>query len=195
MNPIRSINRRFLLNGLLLVAVLAVVWWLADSDAPVEQKPDVQGARQLDYYLRDAQATAMGLDGKPLRTLYSSRVEHFLDDDTSELAAPLLTIHQGQEPPWEIRSESGRVSADGELIFLAGEVKITRKAAEGIRPIELDTQNVRIQPQQDYAETDEKVRVRSYDDWLNATGMRAWFRQPAKIKLLNDVTSFYAPPS
>lgn len=185
--------RHPLVLALILVAVGGLSWWLA-SAPPAEEDARLGEQRPIDYYLRGLQATTMDPQGQPARTLQAAEIKHFTDDDTTELTRPQLTVHQGEQPPWEIEAEHGWVSADGELILLSGQVDISRAAAPGIKPLQLQTRNLRVQPRQDYAETDEKVRVRSNSDRLDATGMQAWFRQPSRIKFLADVKGLYAPP-
>jgi lipopolysaccharide export system protein LptC len=136
----------------------------------------------------------MGPDGKPARTLRAAHVKHFQDDDTIELVEPELIVFQGEAPPWKVRAESGWVSADGSLVLLNDQVTIEREAGENTQPVTIHTRNLRVQPREDYAETDEQVRVRSHRDQIDATGMQAWLRQPSRIKFLADVKGFYAPP-
>lgn len=152
------------------------------------------GERQVDYYLRGLSTTTMGPNGKPARTLSAEHVRHFSDDDTTELKKPRLAIHQGEFPAWEVYSASGWISADGDLVLLDGDVRIDRAEGADNKPLHIRTSNLRVQPRQDYAETDEQVSVRSDQDWIDATGMQAWLRQPSRIKFLADVKGFYAPP-
>ena len=180
---------------LALVIVLAAgTWWLGSVESP-RQEPAATPSppREVDYFIRGLDATEMSLTGLPARTLNARELRHFPTDDTTELLQPRLSIHQQDGPPWIIVSDTGWVSADGSLILLNGEVHITREAGDANRPFQLDTHNLRVQPHPDYAETDEKVRVRSGQDRVNATGMQAWFRSPARIKLLANVKGHHVP--
>ena len=170
-------------------------WWLGNRERPPEpRQPDQQAPREADYYLRKLKATTMDRSGRPARTLAASELRHFPDDDTTELASPRLIIYQPDGPPWLIVSDTGWVSSDASLILLNGEVHITHEKGKNNRPIRLDTRNLRVQPQENYAETDEKVRVRSLLDRIDATGMQAWLGPPARIKLLANAKGHYAPP-
>ncbi|BAN70075.1 LPS export ABC transporter periplasmic protein LptC [endosymbiont of unidentified scaly snail isolate Monju] len=179
-----------------LVALLAgLSWWLAERPAPPREQATVHAdVRRVDYYLRELGVTTMGRDGRPARTLRAAELRHYSDDDTTGVRTLRLTLHSRDAPPWEIRADTGWVSASGDLVLLDGEVHITREGAEGVRPMRIDTRNLRIQPEQGYAETDERVRVRSRRDRLDASGMQAWFHHPARIKFLADVKGYYAPP-
>jgi lipopolysaccharide export system protein LptC len=186
--------RHPLILTLLLLALAGTSWWLAGENDNAPAAEHIQGKREVDYYLRGLDATTMNLQGKPARTLKAAELRHFSDDKTSQLLKPRMLVYQKVGPPWQIASEHGTVSGDGSLVLLQGAVHLQRDAWSDHPPITVDTRNVRVQPRQDYAETDEKVRVRSNEDRIDATGMQAWFRQPARIKFLADVKGFYAPP-
>jgi lipopolysaccharide export system protein LptC len=179
-----------------LIAVLAgTTWWLAGSRRVEQAEPTTHaGVREADYYLKDMQATTMNEAGQPARTLEAQELRHYPGDGTTELTRPRLTVHQGKQPPWLVVSDDGWISADASLVLLGGEVHITRDAGSDNRPMRIDTRNLRVQPRQDYAETDETVRVRSEQDRIDATGMQAWLRSPARIKLLANVKGYYASP-
>jgi len=182
--------------AVVLVLLAGVSWWLVNQPPP--QKPPSAPAhsslREVDYIVRGLDSTSMAPTGLPARALQARELRHFPADDTTELDRPVLTVHQEEGPPWLIESDTGWVSSDGTLVLLNGEVQITRAAGADNRPVRLDTRNVRVQPYQDYAETDERVRVRSGKDRVDATGMQAWLRSPARIKLLADVKGHHVPP-
>jgi lipopolysaccharide export system protein LptC len=180
---------------LLLVGLAAASWWLAErgADRPPADAADAT-ARVADYYVRGLEVTTMTPAGRPGRTLQTAELRHFLADNTTELETAQLTVHQREDqPPWVISAERGWLSADGELLLLQGKVTVSRAAAAGIRPLRLETSNLRIQPREDYAETDEHVRVVSRDDEVEAVGMRAWLRAPARLKLHSQVRGRYVP--
>jgi lipopolysaccharide export system protein LptC len=112
---------------------------------------------------------------------------------TSAIDEPRLTVFQDTEPPWEIRASDALVSTDGELVLLRGEVLIEREAGADNRPLRLVTRELRVQPRQDYAETDAAVRVDSDPDWVEAVGMQAWLRPPSRLKLLSQVNGYHVP--
>lgn len=70
---------------------------------------------------------------------------------------------------------------------------IEREAGTTTRPMRIVTSELRVQPSEDYAETDEKVRVESDADWLDAVGLQAWLRPPSRLKFLSQVKGYYVP--
>jgi lipopolysaccharide export system protein LptC len=184
------VHRRDLWSLILLVSLAGASWWLANRLAREERASQVD-EHAPDYWLEGLSFTTMGPDGLPTRRLGAERMIHYADDDSTELIEPVLSVFEGQRPPWNIRSESGWVSGDGELVLLRGEVRIERSEGEGVRPVEVLTRDLRVQPEQGYAETDRAVSAHSRRDWMQAQGMEVWFNGPVRIKLLSNVRGRY----
>ena len=178
----------------LLTLVVAVTSWRAvQQEEPVAQTFTQGGPRTIDYQVSGLDVTRMTAAGRPAHRLLAASLRHYTDDDTTELEQPHLTVFQDDAPPWEVDSETAWMSADGSLILLSGEVLIERQGNTANRPLRILTRNLRVQPGEDYAETDEKVRVESDLDWLDAVGMQAWLRPPSRLKFLSQVKGFYVP--
>lgn len=163
------------------------------QEQPGEETPSTPttAGHTVDYFLENFQVTTMGVDGKPERSLQASTLRHYLDDETTEMDNPYLTVNSEDQGAWEIRSDTGWLSADGELVLLTGAVDILRQAQPGIRPMHLVTRDLRVQPGQHYAETDADVFISSGESTVNGTGMQAWLKEPARIKLLNQTRGHY----
>ncbi len=179
--------------ALLLLAAALFSWWMVETGptTPTAAKPS--GPREIDYHITGLNVLRMTEAGKPAHRLLASKVWHFTDDDTTELADPKLTVFQDNAPPWQIDSETAWLSADGSLLLLSGEVIIDRDGDAQNAPVHLVTSEVRVQPEQDYAETDEHVRVDSDGDWVESVGLQAWLRSPSKLKFLSQVKGYYVP--
>lgn len=182
-----------ILLALVMVLAAVVSWQLVQQEEPASQAVHPSGPRQIDYYVTGLDLTRMTLAGKPAHRLRAENLHHYTDDETTELQQPHLTVFQDDAPPWEVDSERAWVSADGSLVLLSGEVLIEREADANNRPMRILTRELRVQPDEDYAETDEKVRVESNSDWLDAVGMQAWLRPPSRFKFLSQVKGYHVP--
>jgi lipopolysaccharide export system protein LptC len=178
---------------ILLVVLFAGTWMLLPAPEPVPDRAAPDGTRTVDYTIKGLEVTSMMPAGIPAHRLYAPSLRHYADDGTSAIDQPRLTVFQDDAPPWEIRAEDALVSTDGELVLLRGEVLIEREAGPDNRPLRLVTRELRVQPRQDYAETDAAVRVDSDPDWLEAVGMQAWLRPPSRLKLLSQVNGYHVP--
>lgn len=180
---------RNLLAALLLSLITLGSWWVArqaESRIPYRPLP-----HSPDYYLDRFTAVTTGSDGRPERQLSARRMVHFPDDDSTELTAPRMTFFEPGRPPWQIRAERGWLSGDRQLIRLQGEVNIDREGGKDARPMHVTTRDLRIHPEQEFAETTAEVYARSDRNWIRATGLQAWFTGPVRIKLLSNVRGRY----
>jgi len=178
---------------LIAVAVAAISWQLVQQEPLRKEALTRTGPRDIDYYVTGLDVTRMTITGKPANRMRAENLRHYTDDETTELEKPHLTVYQADSPPWEVDAEQAWVSADGSLILLSGEVLIEREGDAENRPMRILTRDLRVQPDQDYAETDEKVRVESETDWLDAVGMQAWLRPPSRLKFLSQVNGYHVP--
>jgi lipopolysaccharide export system protein LptC len=175
------------LLALALATVGAVAWWLQhgeETPAPARNA----GERRPDYRVDNLTATTMDKTGRPEKRLFAVELRHYPDDDTKELQSPRLTLFEEEGPPWVLRSESARVSADDNLIWLQGEVYIDRARSETTREVHLKTSEALLKRKERYAETDRVVRITSESDWTTAdSGARLWLQEKLRAKLLGRV--------
>lgn len=178
----------------LLTAVLALLgaaaWWLR----PVGGPPPVEGAaeRRPDYTVERLVATQMDPTGKPKHRLIAEEVKHFPQDDSTELTAPRLTVFNPETPPWQVRANNGWVSTNGEQVVLRGDVHLDREAFATTRAFHLTTEELRVTPAKDYAETDRFARMTSGEDWLTSDrGGRAWLGESLRLELDGRVKGLF----
>lgn len=188
MLPLISGKKNLLIGGVLLLLVLVSGWLNRAMEKKIVYQPETHSP---DYFLNHFTAITMSENGKPDKRLSADRMVHFPDDDTTELTKPTMTIYDADRPPWKVRSETGWVSGDKELLFLQGKVNIDRSEAPGVRPFQIITSDLRVQPNNNYAETDADAHTRSRNDWVDSTGMQVWFAEPIRVKLLANVRGYY----
>ena len=186
-------TRGGLLAWTLLGLAAAGSWWLVQRTAPPEPRETAPGGHVVDYYLEGLDALETGEDGAPARRLEARLLRHYRDDGTTELEGPRLVLHRPDGPPWVVRAERGRLSADGGLLSLLGEVDISRAAGDHNPPLHLRTRDLRVRPRESYLESDAEVSLDSLDDHLQARGLQAWLGAPARLKLLSEVRARYVP--
>ena len=185
-----------LLTGSVLALVAGLSWWLAGEPPIVERQTNTPAdGGEIDYYLRDLEFATYSEDGVLARTLIAPEMRHYPADDSTELDRPRMTIHRADAPPWRVRSDSGWVSPDGERVHLRGEVFIERDAGKDVRPMQILTRNLWVEPERDYAETDEPVTVTSLTDRIDSVGMQAWLNEPGRIKFLSQVRGRHVVPN
>ncbi len=177
---------------IIALAILAAsTWWLAFTEEPVVNQSAVNPGHKIDYFLKNFEVLSMTLNGKPKQRIQAAHMQHFVDDDSTEMTLPVMTMYSPGKPDLHINSETGYISSDGELILLNGAVKIKRDALKNIAPLEIDTHNLRIQLPNDFAETDEFVNIKSGGNTIQGVGLRAHFREPINIKILGQARGLH----
>lgn len=176
-----------------LLAVLAVASsvWLAKLGQQEGRAAPPPG-HSPDITMEEFEVTTMGEDGTPLRRLSAARMAHFTDTQTKELKNPHLVAYEDGAQPWHIASERGWVSADNDTLMLLGKVDIWRDYADGRREIHIETEDLRVLPEEEYAETALPVSISTPESLTHGTGMRAYLGE-GRVQLLSDVKTTIEP--
>ena len=148
----------------------------------------VPDPHEPDYYIENMTRTTTGVAGELKNILRAERVEHFPDDDSTELASPHLEIYNGNVEPWHVVAERGWVSSGNDVVLLHGEVEIWRLGDAGQRIYQVLTSELRVLPKEQYAESDNPTTIIGPSTVTHAIGMRANFAHD-RLELLQRVRS------
>lgn len=179
-------------KGYLILTVLAIVTWLMVELAG-QRETVHQEVPQHSASLFSNGYTKIEIDeqGQTKSELFADKMTHFSDDNTIEMDKPVMTFFSEGLPTWKIRSETGLLSSDRENLFLNGKVFIVRKKEDENRKFKVNTSNLRVRPEENYAETDDWAELITPTDWVSGTGMKVFFKDPVYLELLSNVRSRY----
>lgn len=153
--------------------------------------PGLEPAQQphiLDFYLKDFTLVSMDKQGSPQHRLRADYMQHYVDDETSQLTVPKLVV-SGASEPWHLHAENGWSSAQGDEVWLGGEVVIVRVGAD--RGLSVATRDMRVLPNEQYAETSAPVIIQNHVSLVRGVGMRANLKDD-RFELLSQVRGDYA---
>ena len=150
--------------------------------------------RDPDYYLENFTTITMDENGEPKHKLSAAYMAHYPDDDSSELLQPKIEIFRAGKRPLYIEAREGRLSADSEVVFLQGDVRLWEPDGDGGRGLRVDTSEVTIRLQDEYAETDRYATITSGDSVITGTGMRAFLPDSRLQVIRHDKTTIRARP-
>ncbi|MCC7412448.1 MAG: LPS export ABC transporter periplasmic protein LptC [Gammaproteobacteria bacterium] len=179
-----------MLTVLGLLAALVVTGWLLGRLDDGSGRGAVKVRHDPDWYMENFTQRAMDASGAIARRLSADFMVHYPDDDSSELVRPVLELYNEDPEPWRVIAERGWVGANGEVVLLYGSVEIWRNAPEGGREIEVLTRDLRVLPEEQYAESDHPTTIRKRMTVTHAVGMRADFGAK-RLELLTKVRSRY----
>ena len=181
---------RGILTIVLLAGALLSGWalWLqrdrGETGRPIGERPD--------YVLHDFQIVTLDENGREGFTLTAPRLQRDPSVKTMDIVTPVFHIppRQGsQASAWEVRSQSGWVSAKGEELRLRGQVQARSTNADG-KPIKVATEELNVFPNDRRATSDAKVTVTQPGLILNGRGLQADL-DAKRIILQNDVRARY----
>jgi lipopolysaccharide export system protein LptC len=185
----QSMYNKLILITFFLLAL--ATWWLRQQIGEPLESYSITSTNAPDYWIEHIAARIMDEQGKLRRILGAEKLQHFPTTNKSELIKPKLDFLNSKTPPWKVRADTGWIEADGALLVLPGLVTIDQDSAPGILPVHLETKDLKIRPKEQYAETEQTVKINNGLSHLQAKGLQIWLKPPIRIKLLAAVRAHY----
>lgn len=178
---------------MLVFALLGgLAWWLLERQSR-EQAPAAPRARTPDYVVSNFQAIETDSAGRPSRRLIAEQLRQFVNENLAELDLPSLTLYEAEGPPWRVHSRRGLLMAGGEELRLREDVRVERAGSDKTRPVRLDTSELTVWPQRQFAQGNRPVRIESERDWLTAQGVWLWYATPLRAVFAGRAHLYLTP--
>ena len=186
-------NWRLALTLSLLAAAIVSGWsvWKHRPDAVV----DAGDAQRSDYLLHDFEIVVLDRQGHESFTLRAPFLERHPGDRTMSLQSPLFLSppKRGSDAaPWEVRADTGWVSAEGDELRLRGDV-VASSTGSGSRPVRMATEQLNVFPESKRATSAVAVTVTQPGSILRGLGMEALL-DSRRVRLKSNVRVRYVPP-
>jgi len=158
------------------------------------------------YSARDAEVIETGYDGRERYRLTAKVIRQRSQSGVIDLEQLAMNYHpaaQAEVPgeaaapglageAWNLRSDRGQVRANGDDVQLDGNVIVTGPAPGTGAPLQLRTDNMRINTPTEFIETRAPVRVSWSGHELTARGMQADLKA-GTLRLESDVHGEFSP--
>lgn len=164
-----------LISGLVALALLALATgWLLKSVRPA-LPPGVQApTHKPDYYFRDAILTETDDHGRESMRMHADAIFHHPDDDSTDLENVDLLYYSAAGPPWHVLANHGHVPGGGDVVDLAGNIRMTRAATkQGTYPLQIVTNTLKVFTRKDLARTQDPVTITQGPNTVTGVGMEA----------------------
>ena len=164
---------RGIVTLVLLVAAALSGWALWSQRSKGEPAGTPTG--RADYVLEDFELVALDEEGRESFTLRAPRLTRDPDVKTMDIATPLFLIPPragSSGAPWEVRSSTAWVAAEGEELRLRGQVRATSVDTSG-RPMKIATDQLNVFPDAKRATSAVAVTVTRPGLILNGRGLEA----------------------
>ncbi len=176
---------------MLLLAMLT--FWLDRTVELAVPATPRQLTHTPDYTVNKFMLTRLSDTGDARYSLAAANMLHYPDDDTSHLTAPRLVQSQPGRPETRISAARGLVSADGREVRLYDNVELHKAGERGPKPSEelrVRTSYLRVLPDDDKADTPERVEIERGKSLLTGTGMD-FDNRYRRIALHSTVTAVF----
>lgn len=153
-------------SALFPVAVLALLagltFWLDQANRDEGDGGRSKLRHDPDYWVDEFTVRRYGLDGTVRHALTAKRMEHFPDDDTTEIAQPrLIREHEGR--PTTMTARTARLDGKGQHVRLIDDVRLVSAGdmASGKGAVEsvITTSVLDVMPDEGYAYTRAPVAI------------------------------------
>ncbi|MGV8930871.1 MAG: LPS export ABC transporter periplasmic protein LptC [Luteimonas sp.] len=173
----------------LLVAAIVTGWsaWRQRAEQPAASTVSTRA----DYLLHDFELVALDAQGKESFTLRAPQLARSPADKTLSLVTPLFLIPDKDNQRWEVRSQTGWVSADNSEVRLRDKVVATSPPGDAMRST-LKTEQLNVFPDTNTATSAVLVTVTGPTSTMRGTGMRADLASK-RIELLSKVSMSHDP--
>jgi lipopolysaccharide export system protein LptC len=181
----------------LIVAVIAgLSAWLLSYERPEEKGAVATVTDTPDSFVEDVVSRTMDKQGYPRYELRALRLDHYRDDNRTEVQRPYLTVFRPGGRIWTVAADTGTALQNGDEILLHGQV-VVRQPEDAAQPagaaeVEIRTREVVVWPQEEFAETDQPATLVHPEGRVQAVGLHAYFRQE-RLQLLSQVRGEYEP--
>lgn len=178
----------------LLIFLAVLTFWINRTVQPPVAKLDGSSRHDPDYIMKNFVTTQTDIKGDLRYKLAAVEMRHFPDDDTTELQRPRYTQFAIGKPYTQVEGLRGYVSSNGEEVELVDNVKVTRQAFADKGEMTVETDYLKILPNQDLVKTESPVVIRQAPKTvIYATGM-VYEKNKQTVTLLHKVRAHYEKP-
>jgi lipopolysaccharide export system protein LptC len=167
----------------IMLALAAITFYLDRAVNEDDSHPSLR-RHDPDYIVVNFTTTTYNRAGAPESTLSASRMLHYPDDDTTEITEPRVVQTKPDEPKITVRAARGKLSRDGEDIFLYDNVVLEREGGAGHTAAKLTTDYLQVVRDRSLVRTDREVKIEEEARSLYGRGME--YNNETRHFTLND---------
>lgn len=178
---------------LLLMASLALLTLWLDHQVRVEggDHPSLR-RHDPDYLVTNFTTTTYNRDGQAVTSLAAAQMQHYPDDDSTDVTAPRLVQSRPDQPRYTVQADRGQISREGDEIFLYDHVVLLRDADAKEPAAKMTTSFLHILRDRALVRTDREVQFQEEGRFLTGRGME-YHTDTRELFLHSDVRARFDP--
>jgi lipopolysaccharide export system protein LptC len=156
---------------LLVLGMLAsLTLWLERTANFDDLNKRAKARHDPDFRIEQFSVRHFNSEGDIKQSLTAKQMQHYPDDDTSELTAPTLTYYNGSQPT-TVSSRRAWLNNDGKEVRLYDNVHLVRKGEEGGADTVLETSRLTVFPDDQLARGTAPVTIRQGQSVISGSGL------------------------
>jgi lipopolysaccharide export system protein LptC len=176
----------------LMLALALLTFWL-DHQVRTESGPHASSRRHdPDYLIDNFTTTTYNPQGKAETVLSAAEMQHYPDDDSTDLVAPRVMQSKPDQPRFTVQADRGKISREGDEIFLYDNVVLTREADAQTPEARMTTSFLQIERDRSLVRTDREVHFEEPGRTLSGRGME-YRTDTRQLTLTSDVNGMMEP--
>lgn len=169
---------------------IAITWYvinLGDSKQADIILPEKNSSSKIaDTFFNTAEIINFATTGLPKSKIIGAQISHYPGEEDSEITSPRISLFRDIGPPVYITADKGWLNKEGTRAILKGHTVIKREQSQTNQFSQLETPELTIWPNRDYAETDKAVKITTDSTVATGIGMKAYLDKEHYL-LLNNV--------
>jgi len=149
-------------------------------------------AKIADTFFNQVTITSFSETGYPKNKIIGNKIAHYPGDTESEIDKPQIALFRKTGSPVNISAKQGWVNQKGNRVRLKGQTLIQRKKSKSNAFFQLETPELIIWPNKNFAETDKAVKITTDTTIATGVGMKAYL-DSEHYYLLNNVKIQHLP--
>ncbi len=175
--------------------LIGVAWLIADRPdrAPPRPEPVIPERERADYFMEGFTIHAADESGAWRYRLTADDLYHYPEREVWELTRPEVEMFAATGANWYGTAPRGSAWDEAERVLLHEDVHFWRPESPVNRPLQLDTSELWLYPEEDVAETEEHAILRQDASHTEGVGAKAWLKRQ-QIELKSEVKGHHELP-
>ena len=175
-----------------LMLALALLTFYLERAVREDETPATARRHDPDYLVTKFTTTTYNRDGAVETVMSAEQMVHYPDDDTTELHQPRVLHAKPQQARFSVSAARGRLSRDGDEIFLYGDVVLVRDASAERPEARMTTEFLHVLRERSLVRTDRLVKIVEGGRSLQGRGME-YNNDTRSLVLRSDVVARFGP--
>lgn len=183
-----------IISLIMILAVGVAAWTTLLSYYPKNISNHANNSSLPDAFMEDVTSIIMDKEGKPKLKLVTPKMIHFIENDTTQLISPKLTIYRQSPEPWYVTSKYAKATQGTENVDFWDNVLIHHSGDANNPETSIKTPTLTVHPNKNTAETTDLITLIQPNLVVKAIGMHADM-DSGDIKLISQARGEYVPNS